>query len=164
MRKLELQKIRQFLHHVTPSLAEFGPPQIRLAQVLVKVVMPQASYVVTLHLTIVVIELENRFQCVSAIFPFKKKHLNELPENLWFFISSFMSISVACSLCLSVNSSLNSFLLPKTSFYNFVEFSMAKIYSKLNISCTLGLKITKLYSIKSYSLRAFQQYQKHAPI
>jgi hypothetical protein len=46
-------------------------------------------------------------------------------------------------------------------FCNLIKFSMKK-NSKFNISFTLGLIFFQIIFIKSYSLRAFQQYQEHA--
>ncbi len=44
---------------------------------------------------------------------------------------------------------------------NFYCISNVKDYRKCIISHTFGLKINKIVSLKSYALRAFQQYQNH---
>jgi len=47
------------------------------------------------------------------------------------------------------------------SFWDFYVISNDKDYRKFIISHTLALDINKIASLKSYVLRAFQQYQKH---
>jgi hypothetical protein len=46
-------------------------------------------------------------------------------------------------------------------FLNFHWISIDKDYKKFNISPILRLNINKIASLKSYVLRAFQQYRKH---
>jgi hypothetical protein len=46
------------------------------------------------------------------------------------------------------------------SFDNLIEFSMTKAYSKFCISYILGLKTFQITFLKSYSLKALQDYQK----
>jgi hypothetical protein len=47
-------------------------------------------------------------------------------------------------------------------FFNLHWISYDKDYRKFNISPILHLNINKIASLKSYVLRAFQQYRKHS--